>query len=140
MEHIEDDSLDNDALSRLGVEEYTEAAPSVHPTWEPNTRDNVGIHDAPDGVAFNSNNAFISGESDLTVQGDMAVQGDMNIGGVINNDTISDTQTVLIDAQRRIHDLQSEIIAERAERYCLEDRVKALEDTLESSHLTPKRN
>ena len=148
MEHIEDESLDDeslddDALSRLGVEEYAQLG---------NTFILPGLGNAGAVTTIDANTGggrvpappwvhpiVVNDLEPLRVQGDALITGTITVDGSINNDTISDLQTVLADAQSRINDLQLEILAERADKYVLEDRVKKLEELLDSVHLTPKR-
>jgi hypothetical protein len=167
MEHIEDeDSLDDDALNRLGVEGFPEEVPDQQ-AWASTVTigDMEGLTTIVDGSAGNISvtplnlrepwMGMVGGdEIGLTVQGDMDIVGDIVVTGNINNEAIASMQDVIVDMGNRIMNLetdkillqgevavlQGEIGMERCNLWTLEDRVKMLEELLESSVLTPKRD
>jgi hypothetical protein len=154
MEHLEDDGLNDDALSRLGVEGFVEDEPGETNIIRITDDTGVTFSDNVDisGVTFAANdnpwNTTLFVEDGIVrIDGDTVMLGDITVDGSINNGTISDMQTVLADAQSRILQLETDkillegdIITEQCERFNLEGRVTKLEKIIEESILTPKRD
>lgn len=132
MEHIDDDALDADALSRLGVEEYTREIDitNIVPTF--------GVDGVTNWTATNMNPSISWVDNmiqpHLQVDGGALIEGDLVVSGIINNTAIDSIQTVLADAMRSINDLQAQIDLERtlseSERILLESRIIQLETKL----------
>lgn len=137
MEHIEDDALDDDALSRLGVEEYPEPEPQSD--W---TAALGATQQWLDAVHGDGNSPItVSAHPAIAVDGQANIDGDLHVTGNLVFDTTT-SQILTFDgdnwinttvrndlemALSRIEQLEHEIVMLRSEILMLSEQGESNE-------------